>query len=424
MREGVRRPAWSILRSGRIIDELKNMINLSDQLIKNLLQRAYSYVDGGAFEVEEWTAKMIKYLEAYNDLLGLSKQDAYELAEELWRLPYKVGDVGHSIGRWALLKKEQTAFQTEMRNSIDRLFKAIEDYRSSRFFLELLKFCANFKLLAPYNAMMVRTQMPEARYVLTEKNWREMYKRRPKRNARPLIILRKFGPVDYVFEIGDTEPIPGVLFPTSEEDILASIADPYATTGVVSKELYENLIQSLAYYGIDLDYFRVGSSFAAEIRKAPCKVMVKGVEANGHFVISLNNSVNDSTNFASICHELGHFFCYHLTAPKKGNEDWWKWRKLTWEQKEFEAEIVSYIICERYGVGNKSWEYLSHVLGKNGVIPDGISIDRVFKAANEVERMLKDDLDPRSCYLYFNDATFKKQYDSRYPKQINSDRIE
>lgn len=391
------------------------MTNLSEQLYKNLLQRAYSYVDGGMFEKEEWADKMTQYLEAYNELLGLSKQDIDALVEELWHMPYKVNDVGHSIGRWASLKKEQTKFQTEMRNSIDRLFKAIDDYRSSGFFKELLEFCARFKLLAPYNAMMVKTQMPEARYVLTAKNWKEMYRRWPKRNARPLVILRKFGPVDYVFEIGDTEPLPYQI-PIPEEDILASIADPYATTGEVQKELYENLIHSLDYYGIDLDFFRVASSFGAEIRKTPCKLNINGVEAGGHYVISVNANANESTAFASICHELGHFFCYHLTAPKKGKEDWWKWRRLTWEQEEFEAEIVSFIICERYGVGNKSWEYLAQVLGKEGAIPDGISVDRVFKAANEVERMLKEDLDPRTCYLYYNDTEFKRRYDKAHPR--------
>lgn len=391
-------------------------MNLSEQLYKNLLQRAYSYVDGGSYEKEEWKEKMTSYLEAYNDLLGLSKAEIDDLAEEIWKMPYKVKEEGHSIGRWASIKKESTKFQTEMRNSIDRLFKAIEDFRSSRFFLELLQFCARFKLLAPYNAMMVKTQMPAARYVLTAKNWETMYKRRPKRNARPLVILRKFGPVDYVFEIGDTEPIPGIMTFWNEEDILASLADPFATTGEVPEDIYENLIHSLAYYGIDLDTFRVAASFGAEIRKTPCKLNIDGVEADGHYVISVNDKANASTAFASICHELGHFFCYHLTAPKKGKEDWWKWRRLTWEQEEFEAEIVSYIICERYGVGNKSWEYLSQVLGKDGTIPDGISVDRVFKAANEVERMLKDDLDPRTCYLYFNDTEFKRRYDKAHPR--------
>lgn len=265
--------------------------------------------------------------------------------------------------------------------------------------------------------MMVKTQMPSARYVLTAANWEKKYGRKPKRNARPLVILRKFGPVDYVFEIGDTEPIEKSLFAMSDEQILELLADPYSTTGKIDTKDYFTLVQSLSYYGIALEKFRVASSFGAQILKTPCKVNIKGVEAKGHYVISINDKSSLGTAFASICHELGHFFCYHLTAPKKGKDDWWTWRRLSWEQKEFEAEIVSFIICERYGVGNRSWEYLSQVLGKTGSIPEGISIDRIFKAANEVERMLNEELDPRTCLLYFNDKDFKKRYDMAYPQK-------
>jgi len=396
-------------------------MDLSNKFMINLIQRGYSYVDSGVLEYEDWKQEMSAFLNASNnDLLGLSKEDIDELVDSVWDCSYRVDNEEHSIKVWASIKSQNTKFQKEMRNSIDRLFKAIEDFRSSRFFLELLEFCANFKLLAPYNAMMAKTQMPSARYVLTERNWAQMYKRRPKRNARPLVILRKYGPVDYVFEIGDTEPIPGLLMPFSEEEILESIASPYSTDGEISKELYDNLVNAMSYYGIELDKFRVASSFGAEIRKTPCKVNVRGVEADGHYVVSINDKADMNTAFASICHELGHFFCYHLIAPKTGKDNWWTWRSLSWAQKEFEAEIVSYIICERYGVGNKSWEYLSHVLGKDKQIPDGISVDRVFKAANEVERMLNKDLDPRSCYLYFNDSDFKRRYDKIHPREYNS----
>ena len=57
------------------------------------------------------------------------------------------------------------------------------------------------------------------------------------------------------------------------------------------------------------------------------------------------------------------------------------------------------------------------VLGKNDEIPDGISIDRIFKAANEVERMLAEDLDPRTCLLYKNDNNFKRLYNKIYPHE-------
>ena len=397
------------------------MMNLSEKFMSNLIQRGYNYVESGNYDWLEWNREMSSFLHASNnDLLDLSDTDIDEIVSDVWKRSYKVDNKEYPISEWAFIKRQETRYQKEMRNSIDRLFKAIDDFRGSRFFLELLEFSAKFKLLAPYNAMMVKTQMPSARYVLTASNWTKMYERRPKRNARPLVVLRKYGPVDYVFEIADTEPIPGKLFPMSDEQILETIADPFATTGEVDKKTYDALVTSLAYYGIELDKFRVASSFGAQILKTPCKVKVGEVEANGHYVISVNDKASMSTAFASICHELGHFFCYHLTAPKNGKDDWWTWRHLSWEQKEFEAEIVSFIICERYGVGNKSWEYLSQVLGKNGTIPDGISIDRVFKAANEVERMLNEDLDPRSCYLYFNDKDFKKRYDKKYPKKTNT----
>ena len=399
-------------------------MNLSEKLYKNLLLRAYTYIDSGYYKKEEWSEKMTSFLMAYNDILGLDEADIKNIINEIWARPYKVNNDERTIEEWATLKGETVDHQLRFRNSIDRLFKAIESYRKSKFFLELLRFCARFKLLAPYNAMMVKTQMPEAKYVLTDKNWARMYERRPKRNARPLVILRKYGPVDYVYEIGDTEPIPGRLSLFSEEDILETLAHPYATEGEVPKEIYENLVRALPYYGIELDTFRVAASFGAEIRKTPCEVEVKGVKAQGHYVISINENADMSTAFASICHELGHFFCYHLSSPISSNGEWWKWRSLNWHQREFEAEIVSYVICEQFGVGNKSWEYLSMVLGKNDEIPDGISIDRIFKAANEVERMLAEDLDPRTCLLYKNDNNFKKLYNKKYPHEKSEESAE
>lgn len=393
------------------------MTNLSEKFLSNLIQRGYNYVDSGFCVWADWKQEMSSFLHASNnDLLDLSETDINDIIQFVWDQSYTIEKKEKKISEWAFVKNQETKYQKEMRNSIDRLFKAIENYRKSEFFEELLKFSAQFKLLAPYNAMMVKTQMPSARYVLTAANWEKKYDRKPKRNARPLVILRKYGPVDYVFEIGDTEPIEKSLFAMSDEQILELLADPYSTTGKIDRKDYHALVQSLSYYGIALEKFRVASSFGTQILKTPCKVNIKGIEAKGHYVISINDKSSLGTAFASICHELGHFFCYHLTAPKKGKDDWWTWRRLSWEQKEFEAEIVSFIICERYGVGNRSWEYLSQVLGKTGSIPEGISIDRIFKAANEVERMLNEDLDPRTCLLYFNDKDFKKRYDMAYPK--------
>ena len=392
---------------------------LSDNIWKNLLQRAYDYANSGYNEWELWRTQMESFLHASNnDLMGWIDQDIVDITQKVWKSVFVYDERSLTIEDWAAEFNRTTRIQREMRGTMDKLFRSIKNYRESAFFLEMLSFCARFKDLAPYNAMMVKTQMPEARYVLTEKQWNERYHRIPKRNARPLVILKKYGPVSYVFEIGDTENSQQMFLGFyTDEEILNKLSNPYQTDRQVEHRLYENLIRALAYYGIDLDTFRVAADFGAEIRRANCKVKVRDIQTRGYYVISVNDHADESTTFASICHELGHFFCRHLTPPDQRDDKWWKLRRPSWETREFEAEIVSFIICERYGVGNRSWEYLSRVLGVHKEIPYDISVERVFKAANEVERMLADDLDPRTCLLYKNDNNFKRLYNKKYPHE-------
>ena len=91
-----------------------------------------------------------------------------------------------------------------IKRKVDILFESVEEYRTSANFQKLLEFCAMFKMLAPFNAMLVQFQMPQARYVLTATEWRDMYQRGIKANARPLVVLFPFGPVNFVFEISQT----------------------------------------------------------------------------------------------------------------------------------------------------------------------------------------------------------------------------
>ena len=400
---------------------------LSENIWNNLLQRAYDYTNSGYNEWELWKKEMEKFLNASNnELSGWSDKDIQDIIEIVWKTIYDNGEKSQSIADWAAEFCQTTAIQKEMRGSMDKLFRIIENYRKSDYFMEMISLCARFKELSPYNALMVKTQMPAARYVLTKKQWEERYHRVPKRNARPLVILQKYGPISYVFEIGDTQSSQQMLmgFYNTEQQILEELSHPYQTTGEVQHQLYENLTRALAYYGIALDTFRVAADFGAQILKTNCRVKVRDIETNGYYVINVNDQADESTAFASICHELGHLFCRHLPPPFKSEDKWWKMRRPSWETREFEAEIVSFIICERYGIGNKSWEYLSAVLDSQTTIPQDISVERVFKAANEVERMLADDLDPKTCLLYNNDANFKREYNKMYPHERSEERNE
>ena len=110
---------------------------------------------------------------------------------------------------------------------IDELYNNVQKFRSTKFTGKLFEFIANFPKIAPYNAMLVFMQKPGSSYVATAKEWKEKYGRSPKSTANPLIILKTFGPIEFVFEANDTEgkPLP------------QEITNPFRTEGEISRKL-------------------------------------------------------------------------------------------------------------------------------------------------------------------------------------------
>ena len=63
------------------------------------------------------------------------------------------------------------------RRTLDELFKLAKTFNSSKAYLELMTFVARFRLYSPFNAMLIYTQMPGARFVATPRRWlREFYR--------------------------------------------------------------------------------------------------------------------------------------------------------------------------------------------------------------------------------------------------------
>ena len=129
----------------------------------------------------------------------------------------------------------------------------LRNYRNSIEFKKLLNFVGRFSYLAPYNAMLVQMQKPGATFVFNGKKWKE-YGRRPKVNAQKLIILKPFGPVQCVFDYGDTEEISGALDVLDEADLMKLWDKSLKRTkGEIEKETWDILIKNLPVYGIYLD---------------------------------------------------------------------------------------------------------------------------------------------------------------------------
>lgn len=110
------------------------------------------------------------------------------------------------------------------------------------------------------------------------------------------------------------------------------------------------------------------------------------------YEILLNSMHSDEAKYATLVHELAHLYCGHLGTP---NNTWWPDRRgLAHDTREFEAESVCYLVCERLRIDHPSDAYLSNYLGNHNEIPP-ISLDCVMRSAGLIEQMGRERLRPR-----------------------------
>ena len=93
----------------------------------------------------------------------------------------------------------------EERNLLDQLLTDSKLYRQSKDYKELLDFVVRLRNFAPFNAMLLQIQKPGLSYAASASDWWARFKRKPKPNARPLLILWPFGPVALVYDVMVTE---------------------------------------------------------------------------------------------------------------------------------------------------------------------------------------------------------------------------
>ena len=285
--------------------------------------------------------------------------------------------------------------QTNKKSELDRLFHEVGTYRTGHDFQELLQFAKRFPQIAPYNAMLLHMQKPGSHFVASADKWEKTYGRKVKTGARPLVILRPFGPVEFVFELGDTE---------GDEFVPEAAIDPFKTKGRLPGKAFSNLISKMKCDGIsyaEKDYGTESAGFI-ETAKSGREVCIRGKKkitwVRLLYEMVVNKNHTRVTKMATIAHELGHLYCGHLGTPELAGTQknkWWKDRRsLPIECQEFEAESVCWLVCERLGIENPSSRYLNGYLDANGEIPP-ISLEEVLKAAGMMESLLYGALIPK-----------------------------
>lgn len=285
--------------------------------------------------------------------------------------------------------------QEVAKRALDELFILTCHYRSSRSFQELMQFVARFRFYSPYNAMLIHTQMPGARFVAPPHRWERDYGRIIKPGVRPIVILQPMGPVMFVYDVSDTETTKWA------RDLPREVEHPFETWhGVIGGGL-EQLTEGAKRDGLRVTKTQDGSQSAGSIcpsskeskatqdfftgydeAKKPqyAKIPVK-------YELLVNGKMSREAQYATIVHELAHLYCGHMGTP---NKKWWPDRRgLRKEIEELEAESVAFLVCSRLGIDNPSDEYLAGYLKHDQDMPS-ISMELIIKNAGLIETMSRE----------------------------------
>ena len=274
------------------------------------------------------------------------------------------------------------------RRALDELFRLTHQYSSTKGYEGLLRFIRRFRFYAPYNAMLIHVQMPGAKFVAPPHRWLYEYGQRIKPGAHPLVILQPMGPVMFVFDVSDTEPLP------DSPPLPREVVSPFDVCGGKVGRQLEQTIENAKRDGIRVTFCNAGSQKAGQIgagtNTAWLEVVVRlypkreTVRVPVRYELLLSASLSREAQYATLVHELAHLYCGHLGTP---NEKWWPNRSSGNEnEREFEAESVCYLVCGRAGIDNASDKYLAGYIEQDRWVPE-ISLDCVMSASGLIEKM-------------------------------------
>jgi hypothetical protein len=248
---------------------------------------------------------------------------------------------------------------------IDQLIAATQLYNTSDAIKELFTFTQNLREFAPFNAMLLHIQKPGLTHAATARDWHNRFARAPKEGARPLLVLRTKGPVDFVFDIQDTD---GRDVP---EDAFA-----FPTFGELNEDQFDAFIKALRTERIETLALDLGDGMAGWIRLKTASQAKKGKNL---YHLGYNRNHDPNTRFVTLAHELAHLYLGHL-GPDAGRRVPDR-RNTPHALMEVEAEMTAYLVAMRNGLKPKSESYLAHY---QGAFKD-LKLYDIFRAANAVE---------------------------------------
>lgn len=229
---------------------------------------------------------------------------------------------------------DATELQASIERTLEELCARTDDATSCEEFKKFLRAAARFHHYSFGNALLIASQRPTATNVAGFQTWKSLgrFVRKGERGIRilaPLVVKDKEDPTRRrlcgfrsvaVFDVGQTDGEP-----------LPSIETNAVTGGEALLPMLEALVRSL---GIKLTYAALNGP--------------EGLSAGG--AISIEENLDVPARCGVIVHELAHELLHKSKESRAG---------ATKQQRELEAEAVSFMVLTQYGLEPKSEFYLA-----------------------------------------------------------------
>ena len=283
-------------------------------------------------------------------------------------------------------KKQQKIYE-----SINEFFLRAIELKETGKISKFFRFLKKAPDHAPFNNALVFRQNPDCSYYATANQWYTRFGRTIKADARPMVILFPFGPVDFVYDIESTEGEP-----ITDEKLVFWWRE---NGGYLDNSVFENTLINLEKINVDFKKIKAETYFN-EVDFGTGGFAQRDY-LNDELRIVLHPRYEKPTieAYGVLCHEIAHILLGHLgsicTKPKEKLGEWITGKEIVRDRprlsqnvKEVEAELVAWIVFNSFGIEKNSEGYIATWLTGENIVPE-ISMSDILKVAGEIQDMGK-----------------------------------
>ena len=313
------------------------------------------------------------------------------------------------------IKKRDYEFQEEQ----DMILDVCKNFKGHpKLLADYLKFSARFYRYSARNQFMIYSKNPFSTFVASYTQWKKMgysVKKLSPNDPRLFIVC----PSHWEYFLRDSQPV-SVRSATQEEkekiangEIEVHTKDSFkralvydiSQTNCPPKDyprFFDPGYQSLDHLQLYQCIKRCAESSGFSVEETNLhSISLDGVCIPSERKILISDRLEDSEKLAALCHEYAHGLIHFTTDQPK-------------QVEEFEAEALSGIICDRFGlpISERDQNYLSQYYDRISDLEGcavSDSFERIKKAYNHVDRVIQDYIKETPALLERYQARFQGQ---------------